>query len=284
MQVVGVKFRSSAKTYYFTPGDVQDLNVNDYVIVETSRGKEAGQIAFAEREIPEAEIHGALKPIVRRATAIDLTQMERYRQQEDDALRRCQAQAKAQNLQMKVIRAEYNFDGSHLTFYFTADQRVDFRDLVKELAREFHTRIELRQIGVRDDVKLLGGYGRCGRPHCCAMWLTDFAPISIRMAKQQDLPLSPMEISGTCGRLLCCLAYENDLYQEIKQAMPKIGRTIQTPKGEGQVIALNVLQNTVTVEFPNEVQATFGLDELEVPPSPEAEPQSRRRRGMHKKK
>ncbi len=286
MRVVGVKFQSSAKIYYFTPGDIHDLHEDEHVIVETSRGKEAGQIAFAERDVPESEIHGTLKPIIRRATAVDLTQMEKYRQQEDSALRRCQAQARAQNLPMKVIRAEYNFDGTHLTFYFTADQRVDFRDLVKELAREFHTRIELRQVGVRDDVKLLGGYGRCGRPHCCAMWLTDFAPISIRMAKQQDLPLSPMEISGTCGRLLCCLAYEDELYHEIKQAMPRVGRTIQTPKGEGQVIALNVLQNTITVELPNQVQTTFEIDELDLPPPPpqETEPSSRRRRGARKKK
>ncbi|MBN1937554.1 MAG: stage 0 sporulation family protein [Anaerolineae bacterium] len=283
MQVVGIRFRNSAKVYYFAPGDIKDLSVDEYVIVETSRGQEAGQIAFTEREVSEGEIHGTLKKIIRQATAVDLTQMEKYHQQESDALRRCQDQARAQNLPMKVIRAEYNFDGSHLTFYFTAEQRVDFRELVKDLAREFRTRIELRQVGVRDDVKLLGGYGRCGRPHCCAMWLTDFAPISIRMAKQQDLPLSPMEISGACGRLLCCLAYENDLYEEIKRAMPRVGRTIQTPSGEGHVVALNVLQNTVTVELPNEVQTTFELDELEAEPLPDAELKPRRKRGTHKK-
>lgn len=271
VNVVGVKFRNSAKAYHFSPGDLHDLQVGEFVIVETARGREAGQIAFTEREVEESEVHGMLKPVIRRATAADLTLMEKYRQQESQARRRCQELAKAQGLPMKVIRAEYNFDGSHLTFYFTAEGRVDFRELVKDLAAEFQTRIELRQVGVRDDVKLLGGYGRCGRPHCCATWLTDFEPISIRMAKQQDLPLSPMEISGACGRLLCCLAYENEFYEEAKRGMPKVGRKIHTPSGEGKVLSVNVFQRTVVVELPEEVQATFRLDELGLETEPEAD-------------
>jgi len=278
VNVVGVKFRNSAKAYYFSPGDLHDLQVDEFVIVETARGREAGQIAFTEREIAEEEIHSALKPVIRRATAADLTLMEKYHQHESEARRRCQALAKAQNLPMKVIRAEYNFDGSHLTFYFTAEQRVDFRELVKDLVHEFQTRIELRQVGVRDDVRLLGGYGRCGRPHCCATWLSDFEPISIRMAKQQDLPLSPMEISGTCGRLLCCLAYENEFYEEAKRGMPKVGRMVQTPSGEGKVVSVNVLQNTVVVEFPEEIQKTFSLEELD-----ELPPEAQTRSGANKK-
>ena len=182
---------------------------------------------------------------------------------------------------MKMIRAEYNFDGTHLTFYFTAEKRVDFRALVKELARMFKARIELRQVGVRDEVKLLGGYGLCGRPHCCATWLSEFRPISIKMAKQQDLPLSPMEISGVCGRLLCCLAYENDFYVEAKKHMPRVGEVIDTPQGRGKVIALNVLLETIAVRLESDVTSTFALEDLHsAPQQPEPSP---RRKGSRKK-
>jgi len=175
-----------------------------------------------------------------------------------------------------VIRAEYNYDGSYLTFYFTAEKRVDFRALVKELARIFQARIELRQVGVRDEVRLLGGYGLCGRPHCCSTWMTEFRPISIRMAKQQNLPLSPMEISGVCGRLLCCLAYENDFYSDLKKRMPRRGSQVQTPQGVGQVLALNMLQESVDVRLAGDVVATFELSELGTV-VPESGQQSRNR-------
>jgi cell fate regulator YaaT (PSP1 superfamily) len=236
--------------------------VGEHVIVETVRGQEAGKVAFANREVDEKEIPGHLKGILRRATALDLTQMERYQQKEAAALCRCCEQVAEHGLPMKVIRAEYNFDGSHLTFYFTAEKRVDFRALVKDLARIFQARIELRQVGVRDEVRLLGGYGLCGRPHCCSTWMTEFRPISIRMAKQQNLPLSPMEISGACGRLLCCLAYENDFYAEVRKRMPRRGSVVQTPQGEGRVIAQNMLQESVNVRLESDVVATFELDEL----------------------
>lgn len=261
-EVVGIKFRNSAKVYYFAPNDVNDLEVGEYVIVETVRGQEAGTVAFGVREVEEKEIPGHLKGILRRATALDLTQMERFQQREADALCRCREQVAEHKLLMKVIRAEYNFDGSYLTFYFTAEKRVDFRALVKELARIFQSRIELRQVGVRDEVRLLGGYGLCGRPHCCSTWMTEFQPISIRMAKQQNLPLSPMEISGVCGRLLCCLAYENDAYAETKKRMPRRGSRVQTPRGLGQVIGLNVLQESVDVRLEGDVVSTFELSEL----------------------
>jgi cell fate regulator YaaT (PSP1 superfamily) len=261
-KVVGVKFRNSAKAYYFSPNDLTELEIGEYVVLETARGQEAGTIVFTEREVEEKEIPGHLKGILRRATALDLTQMERYQQEEPEALCRCCKQVAEYGLPMKVIRAEYNFDGSHLTFYFAAEKRVDFRALVKELARTFQARIELRQVGVRDEVRLVGGYGLCGRPHCCSTWMTEFRPISIRMAKQQNLPLSPMEISGVCGRLLCCLAYENDFYAEVKKRMPRRGSEVETPQGIGRVVAQNVLRESVDVRLEGDVLATFELSEL----------------------
>jgi cell fate regulator YaaT (PSP1 superfamily) len=219
-------------------------------------------VAFTVREVEKKEIPGQLKGILRRATALDLTQMERFQQKEAEARALCCEQVAEHKLPMKVIRAEYNFDGSYLTFYFTAEKRVDFRALVKELARIFQARIELRQVGVRDEVRLLGGYGLCGREHCCSTWMTEFRPISIRMAKQQNLPLSPMEISGVCGRLLCCLAYENDFYAEVKKRLPRRGSQVQTPQGMGQVVGVNVLQESVNVRLEGDVMATFELSEL----------------------
>jgi cell fate regulator YaaT (PSP1 superfamily) len=260
--VVGVKFRNSAKVYYFGPGDLEP-EVEEYVIVETVRGQEAGTIAFTPREVPEQEIPGRLKAILRRATALDLTQMEQYQQQEPEALAICREKVGEFGLPMKVILSEYSFDGSYLTFYFTAEKRVDFRALVKELARTFKARIELRQVGVRDEVRLLGGYGLCGRSHCCSTWMTEFRPISIRMAKQQDLPLSPMEISGVCGRLLCCLAYENDFYGEVKRRMPRRGSQVVTPQGTGQVVGHNVLQESVDVRLAGDVVSSFPLGEVQ---------------------
>ncbi len=267
MRVVGIKFRNSAKVYFFSPAGLDDLQVGEFVIVETARGREAGEVAFAPRDVPDEAIPGQLKGILRRANALDLTMMEKYHQLEKRALYRCREMVVEHGLPMKVIRAEYNFDGTHLTFYFTAEKRVDFRALVKDLAHAFRVRIELRQVGVRDEVKLLGGYGLCGRPHCCATWLPEFRPISIRMAKHQDLPLSPMEISGVCGRLLCCLAYEDDFYVAVKERMPRVGQRVRTPKGVGRVTLLNVIQESVTVELEDETAATFPLGEIEqLPP------------------
>ena len=245
--VCGIKFRGTGKIYYFAPGEVQDLEISDYVIVETARGKEMGQVIMPAHEVPETEIVGELKPIVRRALPGDLLDAQRFRRQEAEALATCKDQVTKLNLPMKVVSAEYNFDGTRLTFCFSSEQRVDFRELVREVARIFKTRIELRQIGVRDEAKMMGGMGKCGRPLCCATWLTEFYPVSIRMAKQQDLPLSPMEISGCCGRLLCCLGYENDGYQEVKGRFPKVGKTVSTPKGVGRVIKVSVLRETVNV-------------------------------------
>jgi cell fate regulator YaaT (PSP1 superfamily) len=280
-KVVGIKFRTSAKVYYFAPGDAEHLEPRDYVIVETARGQEAGIVAFAPREVPLDQIPGTLKSILRPATAVDLTQMERHQQREKQALHTCRAEVAASGLPMKVIRAEYNFNGTHLTFYFTAEKRVDFRSLVKDLAREFRTRIELRQVGVRDEVKLVGGYGLCGRPHCCATWMAEFRPISIRMAKQQNLPLSPMEISGVCGRLLCCLAFENDYDAEVQKRLPRVGRVVSTPQGEGKVIGVNAIREDVTVRLSGNTTVTIPASELDTPPRPGGRPSRRggRRRG-----
>jgi cell fate regulator YaaT (PSP1 superfamily) len=280
-QVVGVRFRTSCKVYYFDPGEL-DLQVDDFVIVETARGQEAGKVAFRPRTVPEEDVPGSLKRVLRVATAVDLMQMERYQQREERALCQCRAKVDEFGLPMKVIRAEYNYNGTHLTFYFAAEKRVDFRALVKGLAHEFKTRIELRQVGVRDEVKLVGGYGLCGRPHCCATWLPEFRPISIRMAKQQDLPLSPMEISGTCGRLLCCLAYENDYYAEVKASLPRVGHVVDTPRGEGKVVDLNVLQETLTVQLGENTHVVLTRDDLEAKADQPMQQRSKKRRRRRK--
>ncbi len=247
--VCGVRFRGTNKIYYFSPGGIKNLQVKDQVVVETSRGTELAQVVTPVQEVDESEIVGELKPILRRATTIDLLEAERYRQKEADAVRKCKEQVAKSKLPMKIVGAEYNYDGSRLTFFFTAEQRVDFRALVRELARIFKTRIELRQIGVRDEAKLLGGIGICGRPLCCATWLCEFSPVSIRMAKQQNLPLNPMEISGLCGRLRCCLTYENDFYKQAAKKFPKVGKRIDTPLGPAKVIKVSVLKEKATLLF-----------------------------------
>jgi len=245
--VCGVKFRGRGKVYFFSPGSIENLEANDYVVVQTVRGRELGRVAAPYFQVGDDEIVGVLKPILRQATAADLLDAWYYRSKEAEAVATCKEQAGKFHLPMKIVSAEYNYDGARLTFFFTSEQRVDFRELVRELARVFKTRIELRQIGVRDEAKIIGGLGRCGRPVCCATWLTGFCPVSIRMAKQQNLPLSPMEISGLCGRLLCCLGYENDFYKEVKGRFPKVGKVISTPCGTAKVIRVSVLKETATV-------------------------------------
>lgn len=264
-KVVGVRFGPATKIYSFDPGEYEDLQAGDYVIVETVRGRELGRVVLPPHEVPEGEIVGKLKPVVRKAEPWDLLLAESFAAKEKEALEICKAKVAEHQLPMKLVRAEYNFDGSHLTFYFTAEHRVDFRALVRDLARTFKTRIELRQIGVRDEAKLMGGLGPCGRPLCCSTWLCEFAPTSIKMAKQQDLPLNPSEISGICGRLLCCLSYEHNFYAEVKARLPKVGSTITTPEGPGKVISHNVLAGTVRVQLPSEAIIEFrpeGLEDL----------------------
>jgi len=246
--VVGVAFRPGTKIYHFDAIEFEDLERGERVIVETSRGRTMGQVVLAPRGVTNAEVSGTLKPVVRRATAWDAVQADQMMHKEAEALATCKARAVALGMNIKVVRAEYSFDGSSIVVYFTAEQRVDFRHLVHDLAQALQTRVEMRQVGVRDAAKFIGGYGRCGRDLCCASWLRDFTPVSIKMAKQQDLPLNTSEVSGVCGRLLCCLGYENDFYTEARKQMPRINSTLVTPQGPGKVKQVHVLANSVTVQ------------------------------------
>ncbi len=261
-KVVGVRFRRAGKIYYFDPAGFEDLKVGDHVIVETAAGKEMGEVVIAPKEVPEGGVVSQLKPIQRRAELWDLLQREEFRRREGEALQKCREKVVKYGLPMKVVKAEYNFDGSRLVFFFTAEQRIDFRELVRDLARTFKTRVELHQVGVRDEAKLIGGLGRCGRPLCCATFLTEFTPISIKMAKEQDLSLNPAEISGLCGRLLCCLSYEEEYYHAVKERLPKKGEEVVTPYGPGRVIGVNVLKETVSVELESEVSVEVPASSL----------------------
>ncbi len=272
--IVGVRFNPAAKVYYFEPTGLEDLGVGESVVVETARGEEVGKIIIAPCQVSDEEIVGRLKRVLRRASALDLTQMAYFRYREQEALARCREKVKEHDLPMKLVRAEYSYNGRRLVVFFAAEKRVDFRNLVQDLARSFKARIEMRQIGVRDEAKLMGGIGKCGRSLCCATWLTEFNPVSIKMAKEQDLPLSPMEISGVCGRLLCCLAYERDQYTEVKRMLPKRGAVVRTQQGRGRVVKVNVIRETVQVELENQVTVEVARAELEEErPSP-----ARRRR------
>jgi cell fate regulator YaaT (PSP1 superfamily) len=279
-EVIGVRFRQASKIYYFAPTGFEDLKVGDYVVVDTARGEDVGQVAIGPKQVADGEVVGQLKGILRRAEPWDLLQMQHCRDREEQALEKCRQKIAEYGLPMKVIKAEYNFDGSRLVFYFTAEKRVDFRKLVKELAKTFRSRIELKQVGVRDEAKLIGDLGRCGRPLCCASHLCEFNPVSIKMAKQQDLPLSPMEISGICGRLLCCLAYENDYYAEVKKTLPKVGDVVVTPHGSGKVTGINVLKETLSVELDSEATIEITAEELKT----DKEPTSLRRRGRRRRR
>ncbi len=247
--VVGIRFKDSGKTYFFDPSAVETLNQGDSVIVETVRGLELAKVARAPHSVADAEVVGELKPVIRRAEAADFERMRLLSARHDEVLDRCSEKILEHSLPMRLVKAEYSFDGSRLTFYFTSEKRVDFRVLVRDLARTFKTRIELRQIGPRDEAKLLGGIGPCGRMLCCSTFLPDYARVSIKMAKDQDLPLNPTKISGVCGRLLCCLSYEHEQYLEIKAELPKRGAWVQTPDGPGEVVMVNVVRETVIVEL-----------------------------------
>ena len=257
--VVGVRFRSAGKIYYFDTTEVNDLVVGEWTVVETTQGCEMGRVVLGPHEVEKKEITGKLRPVQRRATDADALEKQRYETRARDALAQCRAKVAKYRLPMKIVHAEYSFDGKRLLFFFSSEKRVDFRDLVKDLAKIFRTRIELRHIGVRDEARLMGGIGRCGRQVCCSAWLSNFSPVSIKMAKQQGLPLSPMEISGLCGRLLCCLAYEHEYYQEIRAKFPKRGKKVDTPQGQGVVKAIRVLRESIMVKLESgeTVEVTF---------------------------
>ena len=243
-KVVGVKFRTAGKTYYFDPLDF-DLKTGDEVIVETARGIEFGLIAFDPTMVDDSEVVQPLKPIIRKADEEDRRKNAENIAKREKALAICQEKVDARKLEMKLVDVEYTFDNSKVIFYFTADGRVDFRELVKDLAAAFRMRIELRQIGVRDETKMMGGIGSCGRDLCCHAWLHDFNTVSIKMAKNQNLSLNPAKISGICGRLMCCLQYENDTYIDLKKGMPDTGERITTPDGTAVVCEVSILENKI---------------------------------------
>lgn len=260
--VVGVQFEPVGKVYDFNTNGYLDLSGHDFVVVDTSKGVEVAQVVDPPHIIDEAKIVGEMKNVLRKASAWDMVQRDLWKKKEQEALALCRTKVREYGLQMKIIRCDYNFNGGRLLVYFSSDDRVDFRILVRELARIFRTRIEMRQIGVRDEAKLLDGVGKCGRQLCCTSWLREFTPVSIRMAKNQQLPLNPDEISGVCGRLLCCLSYEDVYYKEQNKKMPKLGSEVVTPQGVGRVRHIHPLKETVTVMLENHVFAEFGVGEL----------------------
>ena len=247
-EVVGIRFKEVGKVYYFDP-DSMKFKKGDKAIVETARGVESGEVAKENREVPEEENVKTLKRIIRAATEADLKIVAENREKEKKAFDICEQKIRAHKLEMKLVDVEYTFDSSKILFYFTADGRVDFRELVKDLAGVFRTRIELRQIGVRDESKMIGGFGICGRPFCCSSFLGDFQPVSIKMAKEQGLSLNPTKISGTCGRLMCCLKYEQEAYEHLLRHTPKIGAIVETREGRGTVLDNNLLTGMLTIRL-----------------------------------
>jgi cell fate regulator YaaT (PSP1 superfamily) len=260
-EIVGIRFKRAGKVYYFDPADI-DLEVNDHVIVETSHGLELGRVVIAPRQVLANEVTEPLKPVIRKAEPEDVERAQELEGKVEEALIECGRLIGELQLPMKLITAEYNLDGSRLTFLFSAEQRVDFRELVRQLTKQLKVRVELRQVGTRDEAKLMGGFGRCGRPLCCMSFINKFDPVSIKMAKEQNLPLNPMKISGVCGRLMCCLGYESEQYRSMKEKLPKVGQQVSTAMGEATVVGSNPLKETVLVEL--ESQATVELPLSEV--------------------
>ncbi len=247
-KIIGVRFKKPGKIYFFDPGNLE-INKNDNVIVETTMGEEIGIVVVPKREIKEEKLTTPLKKVIRVANKNDLDSLEKYKKKEPEALRICKEKIKKYKLDMNLIDVEYKFDGSKILFYFTADGRIDFRELVKDLASVFRTRIELRQIGVRDEVKRIGGNGVCGRELCCCTFLNNFETVSIKMAKEQNIALNPSKISGNCGRLMCCLKYEQDVYSEKLSRLPKVGAVVKTETGEGTVEGVEVLKEVLKVKI-----------------------------------
>ena len=249
--VVGVRFRYAGKIYYFDPVDTK-LEQGDKVIVETARGIECGEVVCTAKEVDESEVVAPLKKVMRKATEEDIKQVDENKKKAEEAYKICLEKIEKHNLEMKLIDVEYTFDNNKILFYFTADGRVDFRELVKDLDSVFRPRIEHRQNGVRAEAKMMGGLGICGRQLCCSSHLTEFHPVSIKMAKEQSLSLNPTKISGICGRLMCCLKYEQEAYEDLIKRIPKVGALVQTPDGSGTVMYVNLLEELVKVRLDNE--------------------------------
>ncbi len=270
IEVIGVRFRESGKIYFFDPLKIE-VEAGDYVIVETARGMEYGEVVYGRRQIDEKKMSAPIKPIIRKATPADAARNEKNKEKCKEAFNICLEKIAKHKLDMKLIEAEYTFDNNKVLFYFTADGRIDFRELVKDLASVFRTRIELRQIGVRDETKIVGGIGICGRELCCHSYLSDFAPVSIKMAKEQSLSLNPTKISGVCGRLMCCLNHEEATYEYLNDRMPNIGDFVKTPEGQkGEVSSTNVLRQNVKVLVTNDAGekeiVEYKVDELRFKP------------------
>ena len=280
-KVIGVRFKANGKSYYFSPGELE-LQQGDHVIVETARGTECGEVAKGPHDVPDSSIVKPLKTVTRMADAVDVRRMQQNRADEKRAFSVCEERIAKHKLDMKLVDVEYTLDRNKILFYFTADGRIDFRDLVKDLAGVFRTRIELRQIGVRDESKMLGGLGICGQPFCCSRFLRDFQPVSIKMAKEQGLSLNPAKISGSCGRLMCCLAYEQPAYEYLNRITPGVGSIVKTPEGVGAVVETNVISGTLRVRMdpPATGFKTFHKDDCQylrggkrAPIAPDPEPE-----------
>ena len=262
-EIVGVRFKRAGRVYYFDPAGF-DLEVNDYIVVKTARGLELGHVVTPPEQVLDSEVGRQLKPVVRKAEPEDIKRAQEFEDREKEALTECRKLISKLHLPMKLLSAEYNLDGSRLTFFFSAAERVDFRELVRELSNRFKVRVELRQVGSRDESKLMGGFGRCGRPLCCMSYLSEFSPVSIRMAKEQGLSLNPMRISGVCGRLLCCLGYEGEQYRVMREKLPKKGQRVSIPMGIASVVGDNPLKETVLVELESGARVELPLSEITI--------------------
>jgi cell fate regulator YaaT (PSP1 superfamily) len=275
--VAGVRFRDSGKTYFVDASDFE-LTKGERVVVDSSRGREIGEVVIAPQPMVTSLLEGELRPVLRIATADDLAAAEQISARQGEAMRVLARKIGEHKLPMKPISSEWSIDSSRVTFYFSANGRVDFRELVRDLAAHFHCRIELRQVGPRDEARLLGGLGRCGRPLCCSTWLPQFADVSMTMAKTQDLPHNPGKLSGVCGKLLCCLSYENDQYVEMRSVLPRLGQEVETPKGRGYVSVLHLLKELVTVRLETNEDGQFSPNELTIlAPAPDAHAGRRRK-------
>ena len=262
-EVVGIRFKRASRVYYFDPAGIE-LEVNDCVVVKTTRGLELGYVVISPKQVLDSAVTGPLKPVVRKADPEDIKHAQEFESKGRQALAECGELIAKLHLPMKLLSAEYDLSGKRLTFFFSAAERVDFRELVRELTDLFKVRVELRQVGPRDEAKLIGGFGRCGRPLCCGSFLSEFAPVSIKMAREQDLPLNPMKISGICGRLMCCLGYESELYRTMRDRLPKKGRRVSTPMGVASVVGGNPLKETVLVELESGVTMELPLNDITI--------------------
>lgn len=278
--VVGVRFKRAGRVYYFSPAGIP-INVNDYVVVDTTRGQEIAVVVIAPHQVLVSEIQEPLKPILRKAEPEDLRRKEEFRGKEVEALAKCREMVVRLKIPMKPLEADYNLDGNKVTVFFSAEERVDFRDLLRELSAALKSRVELRQTGPRDATKIWGGMGRCGLPLCCATWICEFNPVSIKMAKEQELPLGTSNLAGACGRLKCCIRFEYEQYRAVKKNMPKIGERVMTPMGPGMVVVGHPVKETVTLFLESETTVELHLAQIkreatpqETPEQPEAEEES----------